>query len=85
MATKRYDVVVPKKDPRDENKTWWKNVGSLVRFDATTERPEGFILELHMFPDTTFKVFEQKPNPAAPKSQQIQIESTDTYGGEIPF
>jgi hypothetical protein len=59
---KRYDIVIPKKyEKNGEEKTAWKNVGTLVRFDATNDKPEGFVLELNMFPDTTFKVFEQKP------------------------
>lgn len=63
---KRYDIVIPKKDQRDPNKTYWRNVGSLVKFEETQEKPEGFIIELHMFPETTFKVFEKKPkNPDA--------------------
>jgi hypothetical protein len=71
---KRYDIVVPKKDPRDPNKTYWKNVGSMVKFEATQEKPEGFILELHMFPDTTFKVFEQKP----------KVAQVDVWGTAVP-
>lgn len=59
---KRYDIVVPKKyDKQGEEKTSWKNVGTLVRFPATEDKAEGYILELNMFPDVTFKVFEQKP------------------------
>ena len=59
---KRYDVVIPKKyEKNGEEKTAWKNVGTLVRFDASGNKPEGFVLELNMFPETTFKVFEQKP------------------------
>lgn len=59
---KRYDIVVPKPDPKDESKTYWKNVGTLVEFEPTQEKPErGFIMELNMFPTTTFKVFAQKP------------------------
>ena len=68
---KRYDVVVPKKYTKDgEEKTSWGNVGKLVRFDATAEKPESFILELTMFPDVDFKVFEQKPkdDTSAPTS-----------------
>jgi len=59
---KRFDVVVPKKYTKDgEEKTAWKNVGTLVKFDATGDKPESFILELNMYPGTDFKVFEQKP------------------------
>ena len=59
---KRYDVVVPHKYTKDgEEKTAWKNVGTLVKFDANGDKPESFLLEMNMFPDTAFKVFEQKP------------------------
>jgi hypothetical protein len=59
---KRYDVVVPHKYTKDgEEKTNWKNVGTLVKFDANGDKPESFILEMNMYPDTAFKVFEQKP------------------------
>lgn len=59
---KRYDVVVPHKYTRDgEEKTAWKNVGTMVKFDATGDKPESYLLELSMFPTTDFKVFEQKP------------------------
>lgn len=59
---KRYNVSVPKKYTKNgEEKTAWKNVGTLVRFEATAEKPEGFILELNIFPDTKFGVFEDKP------------------------
>lgn len=62
---KRFDVVVPNKYTKNgEEKTAWKNVGTLVKFDATNDKPEGFLLELNMFPETTFKVFEQKEKTA---------------------
>lgn len=68
---KRYDIVVPKKDARDPSKTYWKQVGSMVKFEATQEKPEGYIMELNMYPDTTFKLFEQKP-------KVIQADPWDT-------
>jgi hypothetical protein len=58
----KYNVSVPKKYTKNgEEKTAWKNVGTLVRFEATDTKPEGFILELNMFPETKFGVFEDKP------------------------
>ena len=73
---KRYDIVVPKPDPKDESKTYWKNVGTLVEFEPTQEKPErGFILELHMFPATTFKVFAQKPRTTG------QVSGSSSTGG----
>ena len=59
---KRYDITVPKKYTKDgEEKTSWNRVGTLVKFDATSDKPEGFILELSMFPETKFGIFESKP------------------------
>jgi hypothetical protein len=79
---KRYDVVVPRKDPRDPNKTYWGQVGSLVKFEATPDKPEGFILELHMFPDTTFKVFERKPK--APDAAQAEKDANAAWDAVMP-
>ena len=71
MAT-RYDIVVPKKyEKNGEEKTSWKNVGTLVRFPATEEKEEGYIMELNMYPDVTFKIFKQKE-----KEEQKQQEES---------
>lgn len=59
---KRYNIAVPRKYEKDgETKTAWGNVGKLVHFEANGEKPEGFIIELNMFPDTKFMAFEEKP------------------------
>lgn len=59
---KKFDVVTAKKYTKDgEEKTQWNNVGSLVKFDANGDKPEGYALELNMFPETKFMVFEKKP------------------------
>jgi hypothetical protein len=48
----RYNISVPRKYHKDgEEKTAWSNVGKLIRFDATEEKPEGFIVELLVFED----------------------------------
>lgn len=71
---KRFDIVVPKPDNKDPEKTYWKNVGTLVQFDPNERNPEGgFILELHMFPATTFKVFKQKPRAAGTDTKPATI------------
>lgn len=68
---KRYNIVVPKKYNKDgEEKTAWKNVGTLVRFPPTEDKDEGYIMELNMYPDVTFKIFEEKQ-----KDEQPQRES----------
>lgn len=93
---KKYNVSVPRKYTKDgEEKTFWANVGKLIKFDATHEKPEGYILELNMFPDTKFGVFEDKPREKKETTPVVQKEATETeeeeYKGEniapqdIPF
>lgn len=68
----RYNVSVPKKYTKDgQEKTAWNNVGKLVRFEARNGKPESFILELNMFPDTKFGVFEDKPRQ---KEEDVQLD-----------
>jgi len=64
---KRFNINTAKKYTKDgEEKTQWNRVGTLVEFK------EGeFALELNMFPDTKYFVFEDKPK-------------TDTSNGTIP-
>ena len=88
---KRYDIVIPKKyEKNGEEKTSWKNVGTLVRFDATQDKPESFLLELHMFPTTTFKVFEHKDRDEQPQersqaSAPAEDMERDINPDDIPF
>lgn len=75
---KRYNITVPKSYTKNgEEKTQWNSVGTLVKFEATEDKPEGFILELNMFPETKFGVFEQKPR------EDTAAASSDDEG--IPF
>ena len=72
---KRFNVTTKKPYMKNgEQKVQWNSVGQLVHFPATQEKAEGFILELNMFPGTTFYVFEQKPRDSG---QTRQPESTD--------
>jgi hypothetical protein len=70
----RYDITVPKKYTKDgEEKTAWNRVGTLVEFPATADKEKGFILELSMYPETKFGVFESKPyegKSAAPAEEK---------------
>lgn len=67
---KRFNIVVPKKYTKDgEEKTQWNTIGTLVHFPASASKDEGFIMELSMFPNTTFKVFEQKAREDSPRTQ----------------
>mgnify|MGYP001561031456 FL=1 len=57
----RYNIVVPRKyEHNGDEKTAWGQGGTLVHFPATGDKPDGFIIELNMHPDTTFKVFPQE-------------------------
>ncbi len=77
MAT-RYNIVVPKKYEKDgEEKTAWQNVGKLVRFPASGEKSEGYIMELNMFPNVTFKIFEEKPREERPAAKSAAETAWD--------
>lgn len=59
-----YNITVPKKyEQNGEIKTAWRSVGELKRWEANGDKPEGFSLELNMFPDTKFMVFEKQLQP----------------------
>lgn len=59
---KKFNISVPKKyTSNGEEKTFWANVGKLTFFPKTESKEAGFALELYMFPDTKFGVFEDKP------------------------
>lgn len=59
---KKFNISVPKKYTKDgEEKTFWGNVGKLTYFPKTDDREAGFTLDMYMFPDTKFGVFEDKP------------------------
>lgn len=81
---RRFDIYVPKNYTKNgEEKTMWNQVGNLVHFPATAEKKEFFILELSMFPDTSFKVFEQKKKEA-PKEQALN-SMDDIQAGDEPW
>ena len=74
MQHTRYDVTVPKKYTKDgEEKTAWNRVGTLVKFEATADKPESYLLELSMFPETKFGVFESKPREDEPKEDDSAV------------
>lgn len=76
--TKRFNVVTKKTYTKNgvENSSW-NNVGSLVAFD------DGYALELSMFPDTKFYVFEQKDKNSPKKPVTNPVE--DLSPEEINF
>lgn len=76
---KRYNISVPRKYTQNgEEKTAWNHVGKLIQFPATADKPEGFILELAMFPDTKFGVFEDVP-------KERQEQKPEGMGTDVPF
>jgi hypothetical protein len=59
---KRFNICTAKTYEKDgETKKAWRQVGQMVEFPATDEKPRSFLIELHMFPATKFSVFEEKP------------------------
>ena len=84
---KRYNISVPKKYTKDgEEKTAWSNVGKLIYFEATDVKPASFIVELAMFPETKFGVFEDKPREdRAARDTASQAPKDDINPDDIPF
>lgn len=96
---KRYNITTQKVYTKnEEEKKAYPGIGSLVRFDATADKPESFILELNMFPQTKFYVFEEKSREGTtPQGESkalnelptVQVEGVDTGAapatGDIPF
>ena len=59
---KRYNITtVGSYQKNGEEKKTYPQIGKLIQFEATSEKPESFILELNMFPNTRFCVFLDKP------------------------
>ena len=83
---KRYNVTVGKKYIKDgEEKKTWKNVGTLVRFEATPEKAESFLLELNMFPETKFSIFEDKPKDDKQTPVSVSVPKDEINPDDIPF
>lgn len=83
----RYNISVPRKYMKEgEEKTAWSNVGKLVYFEATDVKPASFIVELAMFPDTKFGVFEDKPREErAHRTEVPQAPKDEINPDDIPF
>ena len=86
---KKYNITVPKKYMSNgEEKTQWNTVGTLVKFEAKQGNdgnmlPEGYIIELSMFPNTTFKVFEQKSRDEI-QNKPKQVQKVASTGIDYP-
>lgn len=59
---KRYNITTARtyKDKNGEDKKAWRTVGQLIEWPATEDKPRSFSIELHMWPDTRFSVFEER-------------------------
>lgn len=80
----RFNISVPKKyTTNGEEKTAWSNVGKLVKFPPKDGKGESYILELAMFPDTKFGVFEDKPKSDSAVLPSYSAENIDPQ--DIPF
>ncbi len=79
----------------EEEKSFWPSLGSLTEFDQTQTNPNGgFALELNMFPEVKFYVFENKPkdqnqntqNTPMPKTKEEEESMSGSINpDEIPF
>lgn len=81
---KRFNVVTKKTYKKDGvDKTAWNNVGSLVAFE------DGYALELSMFPETKFYVFDTEKKDSVTKSEQKELAKHDEQNSDgnenIPF
>lgn len=91
---KRFNIACPRKyTVNGEEKTYWGSVGTLTEFEAREDKPRGFALDLNMFPDTKFMVFEQKESgestPASSQTltakQAVEYPEEDVNPDDIPF
>lgn len=59
---KRFNICTARtyKDREGNDKKAWRTVGQLVQWPAKDDKPESFSIELHMFPDVRYSVFEER-------------------------
>lgn len=58
---KKYNIVSARIYTKDgEEKKAWKQVGTLIRWEADGNKPEQFSVELNMCPNEKYYVFEEK-------------------------
>lgn len=89
-----FNIVVPKKYiSNNVEKTAWNNVGRMIHFPAGEGKEEGFRIELNMFPEVKFMVFEQKNEnqrkqpvkKQAPAEERVDYPEEDINPEDIPF
>lgn len=82
---KKFNISVPKKyTKKGEEKTAWNSVGKLIYFEAHDGKKERYVLELAMFPDTTFGVFEDVPD-VSKATTTPEYPEEDINPDNIPF
>ena len=82
---KRFNIVTKTTFPgKNGDKNQWHNVGTLIQFEATSEKDESYILELSMFPETKCYVFEAKKKEA-PQERSGFAEQPPAGEEDIPF
>lgn len=77
---KKYNITtVSTYEKNGEEKKTYPQVGKLVKFEATSEKKESFILELNMFPNTKFYVFEDEPKKVETKTEETFPETNINF------
>jgi hypothetical protein len=61
-----------------QEKKFWPQVGTMTYFPAYQDHPEGYKIELNMFPGTQFFTFEQK----SPESRTTDAKPTEVIDAE---
>ena len=78
---KKFNVVSPKKYTKNnEEKTIWLQVGTITEFDKGNQ-----ILELNMFPNEKYCIFEQKPKEDKPQENSSVGEEPQVGSEDLPF
>lgn len=83
--SKRYDITTSSTYTKDGvEKTKWNQIGKLIEYenDGETRR----FIELFMFPNTRFSVFEEKARNEGKKAQDdtmVAVDVSDAPEGEI--
>ena len=84
---KRYNICVKKIYQKNgEDKATWPSVGTLVHFPAYEDKKEGYKLELPIFGNTVFYVFEQVDKKAqAPVEKTIEYPVEEVNPNDVPY
>ena len=87
MAIKKFNICVRKTYKKgEEEKAFWPNVGSLTIFPAFQDKKEGFKIELNMYPDTQFYVFEAVERGEIKKKEPvIEYPEEEINPEDVPF